>query len=187
MGSTIAESLKTLSQKLDETIKSFDAFSLELESAPVDELLDDIKETFEEKLREPIERLVNKLKKDEPLSSKEIQLIEKWVIGDAEFYTKMENNLIDWVAECKRLFEVLKHYSFEGVEDDENKLLAIGALLTDLKFTLMDVIRYSEAMNRVDQFKTMTQGGMPNAETKKFLAEMIERRLESAKFEKEVS
>jgi len=32
---------------------------------------------------------VDKLKKDKTLSSEEIQLIEKWVIGDAEFYTKM--------------------------------------------------------------------------------------------------
>jgi len=187
LGSTISESLKTLTNKIDETIKHFDAFSLELESEPIDELLDDIRETFEEKLQESIERLVNKLKKDEPISSEEIQLIEKWVIGDAEFYTRMENNLIDWVAECKRLFEVLKHYSFEGVEDDENKLLAIGALLTDLKFTLSDVIRYSEAMNRVDQFKVMTQGGPPNAKTKEFIAEMIESRLEPNKFQEKIS
>ena len=109
------------------------------------------------------------------------------MIGDAEFYTKMENNLIDWVAECKRLFKVLKHYSFEGVEDDENQLLAIGALLTDLKFTLVDIIRYSEAMNRVDQFKVMTQGGPPNAKTKESIAEMIESKLNSAKFEKKIS
>ena len=103
MVSTIAESLQFLTEKLNETIKSFDAFSLELESAPIDELLDVIKETFEEKLRDPIERLVGKLNRDEYLSSEEIQLIEKWVIGDAEFYTKMENNLIDWISECKRL------------------------------------------------------------------------------------
>ena len=82
---------------------------------------------------------------------------------------------------------VLKHYSFEGVEDDENQLLALGALLTDLKFTLIDVIRYSEAMNRVDQFQKMTRGGTPNADTKKLLAEMIESKLESAKFEKKIS
>jgi len=187
MSSTIAESVKALTTKIDENIKHFDAFSLELESAPIDELLDDIKITFEEKLREPIERLVEKLKKDESLSSEELHLIEKWMIGDADFYTRMENNLIDWIAECKRLFEVLKHYSFEGVEDDENKLLALGALLIDLKFTLSDVIRYSEAMNRVDQFKKMTQGGPPNAETKKLIAKMIEQKLESEHFQKNIS
>ena len=187
MDGTIAESLKSLTEKLDGTIKKFDAFSLELESIPIDELLDDIKETFEEKLREPIEHLVDKLKKDEYLSPEEIKLIEKWVIGDAETYTKMENNLIDWVAECKRLFEVLNHYSFEGVEENENQLLSVGALLTDLKFTLIDIIRYSEAMNRVDQFKAMTQGGTPNADTKKIIAEMIESKLTSLEYQEKFS
>ena len=178
MANTISENLQTLTQKLDETIKSFDASTLELESRPIDELLFDIKQTFEEKLRYPIEGLVDKLKTDQPLTTDEIQLIEKWVIGDAEFYTRIENNLIDWVAECKRLFGVLKQYSFDGVENDENQLLAIGALLTDLKFTLSDIIRYSKSMNTVDKFKQMTQGGTPNAETKLLLAQMIENKLE---------
>ena len=113
---------------------------------------------------------------------KEKRLIEKWVIGDAVFYTKREKHLIDWVVECKRLFEVLKHYSFEGFEDDKNQLLAIGAFLTDIKFTLTDVIPYSEAMQIVDKFKQITQGWTPSAESKKLPANMIESKLEFAKF-----
>ena len=177
MSTTISENLEVLTDKLDETIKKFDAKILAEASVPIDELLEEIRKTVQDKLRDPIERLVQKLKNDEPLSPEEMRLVEKWVIGDAEFYTRIENNLLDWMVECKRLFSVLEHYKNEGIEESENNLLGLGALLTDLKFTLSDVIRYSKAMNRVDEFKTMTRGGIPTAETKKLIAERIEEKL----------
>ena len=177
LSSNISESLEALTKKLDETIKDFDAKALETAAKPLDELYKQVHETIREKLRDPVERLVKKLKEDEALTPEENEVIVKWVVGDAKYYTRMENNLIDWMGECKRLFDVLTHYTFEGIEEDENRLLALGALLTDLKFTLKDVIRYSEAMNRVDQFKSLACVGTPNTESKKLIAEMIERKL----------
>ena len=100
----------------------------------------------------------------------------------AVIQTKIENNLIDWVEECKRLCNVLNNFTSEETEKDENKLLALGGLLTDLKFTLSDIIRYSNAMNRVDRFKSSIATGTPDTETKKWLADMIERQLASDEF-----
>ncbi len=176
MNGCISDSLEILTDMLDETIKKFDADIIEIGSIHIDNIQEEIQKTINEKLQEPIGRLVKKLKEDENLTIEDIKLIEKWVIGDAEFYTRMENNLIDWIAECKRLFNVLSHYTYKGIEEDENKLLALGAILTDLKFTLNDVIRYSEALNRVDKFRTLTRGGAPNAETKRLIAEIIEKK-----------
>ena len=174
---SISANVENLTNKLNEAIKYFDADDIKTAVAPIDELYNDIQWTIKEKLQEPAGRLILKLKNDEDLSEDETLLIEKWIIGDAEFYTRMENNLIDWVGECKRLFNVLSHYSSEDIDNDENKLLALGALLTDLRFTLSDVLRYSEALNRVEELKSMTRGGRPNADTKIKIAEMIEEKM----------
>jgi hypothetical protein len=173
----ISDRLNELITKLDETLKRYDAAALETESTPIDELLDDIQASVQEKLRDSVECLVTKLKADEYLSSEDKDDIEKWLVGDAEYYTRIENNLLDWVAECKRLFNVLKTYSSADVEEDKNKLLGLGAVLTDLKFTLSDVIRYSKALNQVDQVRSMVSVGIPNKESKQKIAELIEQKL----------
>jgi type I site-specific restriction endonuclease len=178
----ISERVKKLVGELDNHLKNFNAEEIEVLGVPLNDLRDEIREAIQENMREPAERLIRKLKKNEDLTLQEIQTIERWIVGDAEYYAKVENNLLDWMGECKRLCSVLDSYAFQGVEKDDNKLLSLGAVLTDLKCTLDDVIRYSEAMNRVDRFRSSIGAGKLTSETKKWLAEMLERQLASAEF-----
>ena len=179
MGEDISHNLGLITEKLDETLKRFDAKELGEAMMPIDDLMHSIKNMVNKELRNPAEKLVTKLKQDEDLTSEDLEIIKKWLIGDSESYTRIENNLIDWVAECKRILEILDYYKEDSLEGNENKLLALGALLTDLKFTLIDVQRYSKAMNEVDKLKSMAYGGKPTAETKNKIAEMIQKKLYS--------
>ena len=176
MSSDLSKELKKLTIKLDETLKTFDAEKIEDAIAPVDDLHAEIRKTLQKRLKEPAKQLIKKLKEDRDLTPEEEEIAVKWVVGDEEFYTRIENNLLDWVAECKRLFTVLNKFNTKELKD-ENNLLALGALLTDLKFTLSDVMRYSEAMNRVDQFKNLTCVGIPNKASKRKIAQLIEQKL----------
>ena len=178
MNGEISHNLDIITLKLKEVLNDFDSKEIENAMEPIDGLMQDIQKTVDNKLRKPAEKLVQRLKQDEDLTPKDIETIIKWLVGDSESYTRIENNLIDWVAECKRLLSVLEHYKIEKIQDDENKLLALGALLTDLKHTLIDVKRYSKAMNEVDKLKSMAYGGTPNATTKNKLADMIQKKLD---------
>lgn len=179
MSENISYNLESITEKLDETLKKFDAKELGEAMMPIDDLMNSIQNMVNEKLRNPAERLLTKLKQDEDLTPEDIEIIKKWLVGDSESYTRIENNLIDWVAECKRILKILDYYKEGSLEDNENKLLALGALLTDLKFTLIDVQRYSKAMNEVDKLTSMACGGKPTAETKNKIAEMIQKKLDS--------
>ena len=112
----------------------------------------------------------------------DIQQIEKWLIGDAEYYTEIENNFNDWVEECKRLQNLLGLYTHPEIATDEIKLFKLNALLTDLKHTLDDVIRYVEAQDRISRFRSSIAAGTLNKETKKWLADMINRQLAFSEF-----
>ncbi len=178
MNGKIHEDLKMLTQQLNETIQSLHADAIQTVSLPLDDIKANIQKTIDNKLKNHIFGLVKKLRTDEALSDQELQIIEKWMIGDAEFYTRIENNLIDWIGECNRLVEILSHYADNTeLENDENQLFALGALLTDLKFTLSDVIRYTQAMNQVDYFKSILTGVPLNKESRLTIASMIEQKL----------
>jgi hypothetical protein len=122
------------------------------------------------------------LNRDEDLTPDDIRVIEKWVIGDADYYSKIENNLIDWIGECKRLCAILSSYTYNESEQNTIKLFELGAILTDLKYTLSDIIRYADAINRVDRFRSSIGAGTLNQETKKWLAELMGQQLVSDEF-----
>jgi len=61
-------------------------------------------------------------------------------------------------------------------------MFKLNALLTDLEFTLHDVIRYVYSLNRVKSFRESTSSGDISKEDKKALAELIERQLHSEEF-----
>lgn len=182
MNQNFTQRLKDVVNELNENLKSYNAEKLEVVSVPLNDIRNEVREIIQENLRPRVEVLIQKLKHDESVTSQEMQLIEKWIIGDADYYTRIENNMIDWIAECKRLCTLLADSSSEGIEKDDTKLFAIGALLTDLKYTLTDVIRYSEAMNRVDRFKSTIGAGMLNTQTRRWLAELMEQQLASDEF-----
>jgi hypothetical protein len=179
----ISERVKTLVTQIDDSLKSYNKETIETAGAPLTDLRDDLREAIQDHLREPVQLLIKKLQKNEHLSPDDINLIEKWVVGDAEYYTKIENNLLDWIAECKRLCNIIgSSYTTKEIEENDTKLFELGAYLTDLKSTLDDVIRFDDALNRVDRFNDTIGRGIIDTATRKWLAEVMERQLASEEF-----
>ena len=177
MAVTVQQQLSTVIETIDDTLQKFDADELVDACKPLESLQQQIQDLITDNLRKPVSQLLEKLEADEPINEQEMKIIERWLVGDADFYVRMENNLIDWVGECKRLFSLISQYGKEDIEDDDTKLLAVGALLTDLQFTLQDITRYVTAMNEVDHFRSLLEGVSLNADAKQNIACQIEKKL----------
>ena len=67
----------------------------------------DIREALQKETSTEIKNIIDHLKNKRTISTEELELIKLWIVGDAESYTKMENNFQDWLQEFKRLETVL--------------------------------------------------------------------------------
>ena len=178
----ISDKIKNLRNELEKGLRSLDADLLETASLPLTGLQNELRETIQENMREKAKDVISKLKWNKTLDIDDMKIIERWIVGDAEFYTEIENNFNDWVEECKRLHHMLSIYENASIENDEIKMFKLNALLTDLKYTLEDVKRYVNSKNRIKNFKQSMNTGQIDKETKKWLAGMIKEQLDSQEY-----
>ncbi len=182
MNENFSNRVKGMVDELDKVLVSYNAELVEEATAPLSDVLDDIRELIQQNLAGAAQRVIRKLRSNQDLSYDDLRTIQKWIVGDAEYYAKMENNMMDWVGECRRLCHVLSDFSYENIEQDDARLFTLAALLTDLKHTLYDVARYSEAMNRADRFKETIGRGQIDQQTRRWLADLMERQLYSSEY-----
>jgi hypothetical protein len=178
----IADKIKMINEDLIQGLNGKNIESLESVKAPLEQLQKHVRESLQANLRESTTGLVKRLRKDMNITGEDLKTIEKWLVGDAEYYTKIENNFQEWVAECKRLVDLLGGYTSSNYAEDESSLFTLNALLTDLRFTLEDVIRYVYSSDRVKSFRNQLKLGEISAEDKLVLADLIERQLYSEEF-----
>jgi hypothetical protein len=178
----IADKIKIINENLKKGLQNKDVETLELIKNPIEQLHTHIRDSIQASLREPITNLIRKLKKNEPLSGEDIRAIEKWIIGDAQHYTEIENNFQDWIKECERLGNLLAGYANPDLNQDETQLFKLNAFLTDLEFTIDDVMRYIESVNRINRFRESLGSGNIGEDEKKWLVDLIEKQLVSSDF-----
>jgi len=107
-----------INDKLERGLSGLDLEALEATKDPLTDLRNHIRESLQANLREPISDIIRKLKRDEPISVEDLKTIEKWLVGDAQYYTEIENNFQDWKNECKRLITILNNYSSPDYVED---------------------------------------------------------------------
>jgi len=182
MSMYISDKIKMINNNLERGLNGLDLEALEAVKDPLTALRNHVRESLQANLREPISDIIRKLKRDEPISVGDLKTIEKWLVGDAQYYTEIENNFQDWKNECKRLITILNNYGSPTHVEDEVSMFKLNALLTDLEFTLHDVIRYVYSLNRVKSFRQSASSSDISKEDKRALAELIERQLYSKDF-----
>ena len=67
-----------------------------------------LREYIQEITKKQILEIIAKLRKNEPLTPEELKYVELWLVGDAEYYTKLENNFADWIDEFNRIINEIK-------------------------------------------------------------------------------
>lgn len=135
-----------------------------------------VRETIQKKTASNIKDIIGKLQSGQPISDKEISLIRAWVVGDAMAYTKMENNVQEWLDEYERLEKSLAGY--ENKECSPEELLKFHGILEDAGRVSYDLAYFLENRERVQRFEDAVSGGI-SEKGREVLARTLLQKLES--------
>lgn len=151
--------LKGLSQTLQQAVQSSSPDNFAKASSELVQMQNRVRERFQELTAGEINSIIDKLEGNEPLSQAEKDFVRTWMVGDAESYTRLENNFKDWNAEFSRLAAVLK--SYEPKEETVPHLLNVHGILGDAMRVAADISHYLEEKSRLERFevamKTMSR------------------------------
>ena len=167
--------LKGLSQSLQQAGQSTSADAFTKASMDLTQMKNRIRERFQELSAGEITPIIGKLENNEPLSQADKEFVLTWMVGDAEGYTRLENNFNDWLSEFTRLTDVLK--SYEAKEETLSNLLNVHALLTDTMRVAADISNYLEEKGRVARFAEAIK--QLNQEDAQLIARLLRAKLES--------
>jgi len=133
------------------------------------------RENIQALTQESIHQIIKKLKKNEPLSAQDLDLVKLWIVGDAILYTHAENNVEIWKTKVAKLATEIKSHESEatGIQS----LTRLAALITELDRTLQDMTAYLQNKERVERFEINTKHISP--EEKETLIEILGRKLNS--------
>jgi hypothetical protein len=134
-----------------------------------------IRQAIEQATADMVAAIIGKLENKQPLTEAEKQTVKLWVVGDAEGYVKMENNLQDWLEEYRRLLDVIA--AWEGRTGSVQELVEVHGVLEDAIKVADDVAHYLEDRERLARFENAMR--TLNAEDNKFIAGMLKSMLES--------
>jgi hypothetical protein len=119
--------------------------------------------------------LITTLQADGPVGPPDLELIRLWLVGDAEYYLKMENDFPAWMAELNRLIGVLRDLRSEAVTPVT--LSRIEATVRDALRVSGDIVFYRQQEERVQSFQNATKE--LTRDDKRILASLLAEKLNS--------
>jgi hypothetical protein len=137
------------------------------------------REEAQHKTSSEMRNIIDKLQSGQPLATQEVALIRAWVIGDAENYTKMENNFQDWLVEFDRLQSVMA--SYEGRDYSPEELLKLHGILEDAVRTCYDIANFLEKQDRIKKFEAAMADGIDDDE-RDLLVRVLTNELQSSNY-----
>jgi hypothetical protein len=143
--------------------------------AELSQLKGKVREAIQVATAEEITGIIGKLENQENLSFEEKNLVGLWLVGDAEGYTKMEDDFGEWQEEFRRLSRVLE--TFRDREPSPRNLVEVHGVLEDAVRVAADLANFLEKKERVERFQTAINNVTP--EDAKFLASMLRAKLSS--------
>ena len=134
-----------------------------------------LREHIQEISQDDINKTIRKLKDGEDLGSEDISRLELWIVGDAESYSKMENNFGDWTTELKRLQDKIDQCRSD--HPDMETVLTLRGLLRDAIGVLGSMIYFLQQKERIKNLKKSMSELTP--EDKEILVRLLEQKKKS--------
>lgn len=122
---------------------------------PIVNLTEALREGYEASIQVQLTAIIDKMRTNADLSQADLAQIESFIVGDAEAYTRLENNFQDWIAEIQRLVGVIGGLTLSG----KGWLEALGEV-EDLHRVLNDVCNYLQQKERVARFRRTVAAGL---------------------------
>jgi hypothetical protein len=119
-----------------------------------------VREALQTATAKEITKILKKLENLQALTPEEKNLVGLWVVGDAEGYTKMENDFGEWRKEFRRLGQVLETY--EGQDPSPPNLVEVHGVLEDAVRLTSDLANFLEKKDRVQRFHTAINNLTPD-------------------------
>jgi hypothetical protein len=148
-------------------------------NAHVRDLEAQAREAFQAKLSEHFWPVVEKLESGTPLAAAELDMLQLFMVGDAKYYVKYENEVENWQNEVKRLVEEMKLLQASGLTELDS-LMHLRALCYETMRILPDLAFYYSQQERARKFDEAVQGAI-DRDTRRFLANVIKDMLASDK------
>jgi hypothetical protein len=140
-----------------------------------------IREEIQKTTSEVIKTIISKLRVNNALTSEDLDMVELWIIGDAESYTGMENNFQDWLEEYKRLENIIRNY--EGKECTISDMIKLYGVIEDAIRVSYDIAYFLENKKRVERFKSSIKNVTNlDKEARDFLISILIEKLDSSDY-----
>lgn len=173
--------LKDISKPMAEATENMTEGAFHKTADILSETKNKVREEMQRITSKEIKTIISNLNADKPISANEIELIKLWIIGDAESYTKAENNFPDWIEEFKRLQKVLGKY--EDREYNAIELLKLHGILEDAIRVTYDILNFVIKRERAKKFnETVEKATVLNKEDKQIIAKILLSQMKSSTF-----
>lgn len=176
--STLNEVLNRVQQESDKLSKTPQSEALMRFSALLGTFERELREAVQSLTQKDIIKIIDKLKMGEGLTADDHAVLKLWIVGDAEHYTKLENNYEDWQKELKRL--VGEICSLGGRDLDISTAMHLRALIYDATRVMDDLIYFTQHKERLGRFVEATQE--LDREERFHLVQILEQKLKSERF-----
>jgi hypothetical protein len=153
-----------------------DVGSFECLTDPIVKLTEALHQGYQASIQEQLRSMIDKLASNATLSSAELSTLESFIVGDAEAYTRLENNFQDWIGELNRLVGVLG-----GMGDNlqgSGWLDALGEV-EDAHRVLNDICNYLQQKDRITRFRKTVAAGLTSERTQMLIEILKELRAPS--------
>jgi hypothetical protein len=179
---TIDDVAAQINQTADMAARSLEAAAsagYEALNAHVRDLEAQAREAFQAKLGEHFWPVVEKLESGTPLAAAEQDMLQLFMVGDAKYYVKYENEVENWQNEVKRLVEEMKRLQASGLTELDS-LMHLRALCHEAMRILPDLAFYFGEKERARKFDEAVRGAI-DRDTRRTLANLIKDMLASDK------
>jgi len=151
----IKENIAKINSDYDALNKQFNTGNCWQLSTTMQDLEGTLREHIQEITKNEISQIIKKLESNTELSNHELDYIKLWMVGDAEYYVKLENNYNDWLEELKRLINEIN--KFETSQPDFNDSSNLRAMVLDAIRVLGDILFFIKQQERVKNFTESTK------------------------------
>lgn len=135
-----------------------------------------VREMQQSMLSERSKSALKNLRAGRPLSEEEKSVLQSVVVGDAESYLRVENNLQDWINELQRLIGEMERLARC---EDEATMSQLRGVSKDAVRLMPSLRAYMEEKDRLDRFnRAMANLDEPN---RQILAQVVSEMLSSPK------
>lgn len=150
--------LKALSARVSSSFndaqKAADSASYQRLAAVLSESGEQLREHIQDITGEQISKIIRKLEAGSQIAKDELAFVRLWVVGDAQYYLKLENNFQDWLSELGRIMNEVDRIN--NPEPDLETASRLRALLEDGKRVVYDIAFYLEKKERIANFEEST-------------------------------